>query len=110
MKKYLFVPLVLLMVIGMLFASCAPQAAPAQEEPAEEAAPEEPAASGEKLKVALVHYGVFTDKSWGQGAYEGFMKAVEEYDLEYATTEMLPQGEWEAAFRDFRKTRLSIFI
>jgi len=103
MKKSLLIIMSLLLVLGLVMASCAPQAAPAEEEAAEAepAEAEEEAASGEKLKVALVHYGVFTDQSWGQGGYEGFMRAVEEYDLEYATTEMLPQAEYEATYRDY---------
>ncbi len=110
MKNYKLFAFAVLTILSLLLASCAP-AAPATEAPAVEvttapAAEQQP----EKLKVALVHYGVFTDKSWGQGAYEGFMKAVEENDLEYATTEMLPQGEWESTFRDYASKGFDLVV
>jgi len=98
MRSFKHLALVIVTLVGTLLASCAaPAAAPATQPPPAAAT----AAPKKKLKVALVHYGVFTDKSWGQGAYEGFMRAVKEYGLDSATTEMLPQAEWEATFRDY---------
>jgi len=87
MKSFKYLALVVVMLSGVVLAGCAPKATPTP--------------APKKLKAALVHYGVFTDKSWGQAAYEGFMRAVKEYGLEYATSEMVPQTEWEAQFRDY---------
>jgi basic membrane protein A len=89
---------VFITILGIILASCSSPAASTT------------ASTTKQLKVALVHYGVFTDQSWGQGAYEGFMKAVNEKNLAFATTEMLPQSDWESAFREYAAQGFDLVI
>ncbi len=109
MRKQLFVLVGLLVVLSMLAAQCAtptpatqapPPAAteaPATEAPATEApATEAPAPAAEKFQVGLVtDVGKVNDGTFNQYAYEGMLKAAEEFGLDNAFIETQQPTDYE---------------
>lgn len=108
MRKQLFVLVGLLVVLSMLAAQCAPAPtteapppaateAPATEAPATEApATEAPAPAAEKFQVGLVtDVGKVNDGTFNQYAYEGMLKASEEFGLDNAFIETQQPTDYE---------------
>lgn len=82
-KKYI----VLVVLFGLLLASCAPAAAPA-----EEAAPEET-----PMKVCqVVSEGGVNDKSFNQMGWEGTLRAVDEFNVEASYLVTKQSSDYEA--------------
>jgi basic membrane protein A len=101
MKALANLTIALALLCSVVMVSCAPQPTPTKAPTEAAAASPTPAPEKQEFRVALVHYGTFADKGWGQGAYEGLLEAEEDFDLEVATNESVPVGEWEATFRDY---------
>ncbi len=96
MKKFLAIGLVFVMLMAVVSGCTQPTAT--TEAGATEAGTTEGAASGEKLRVALVYSGFLGDKSFNDSAHEGAMKAVEQYGIELKEMESKEPTEWESNF------------
>lgn len=59
------------------------------------------APTGEAYKVAMLLTGYINDAGWCQSAYEGLKLAEEEFGIEPAYTEAIPQPDFEAVMRDY---------
>lgn len=56
---------------------------------------------GEKYRVAMLLTGYINDAGWNQSAYEGIQLAEDEFGIESAYTEAIPQPDYEAVMRDY---------
>lgn len=94
MKSKFFAFVALLIVSGMLLASCANSAE-------EAATTDETVAEAESIKVIHLVNGVLGDKSFFDSAERGVKKAAEEFSFEYKTIEMgTDPAAWEPGLED----------
>jgi basic membrane protein A len=110
MSKFRFLPvLTLLVVVSILMASCAAPAAPA---PAATSAPQPTAApaAADKIKAALLTYGLVTGDPWNALGYDGLKKAEKELGVQIALTDNLQPAGFEAAMRDYASQGYNLVI
>ncbi len=90
-SKKLF-SMIMIVVLVVLAAGCAPKATPTAE----------PTAAAKPLRVALIMEGVITDAGWNADAYNGLMEASKEVPgIEVAYSEGVKAPDWEATMRDY---------
>ena len=67
-------------------------------------------AAGDAVKVAMILTGYINDAGWNQSAYEGLQMAEEEYGVEGAYTEAVPQPDYETVMRDYADQGYDLII
>lgn len=65
---------------------------------------------GQGVKVAILFSGLVTGQPWNSRAYEGLLKAKDEYGVEVSYTDNLSDADMEAAFRDYASQGYKIVI
>lgn len=65
---------------------------------------------GEPVKVAMLLTGYINDAGWNQSAYEGLQMAEEEFGVEGAYTEAVPQPDFETVLRDYADQGYDLII
>lgn len=97
MRKTILVVMILVLVLSMLLAACAPKATPT------------PAVK--KIRVGLVtDVGKVDDGTFNEFAYKGMMRAVQEFGLQHAFIETLQPTDYEKNIEQFASENYDMII
>jgi basic membrane protein A len=109
MFKTRFLSITALSIALIFLVSCV---APATQAPAPTSAPAPTAApaAAEKVKVALLTYGLVTGDPWNALGYDGLKQAEKELGAQIALTDNLQPAGFEAAMRDYASQGYNLVI
>ncbi len=115
MKKMLALLTSVALSISLLAAcsgTAASEAAPASGDAAggDAAASTAGGADDGAISVAMVLTGPINDAGWNESAYNGLMMAQEEYGIETAYSENVPQPDFETVLRDYAANGYDVII
>ncbi len=68
------------------------------------------ATEDEGMSVAMVMSGPINDAGWNESAYRGLMNAQEDFGVETAYTENVPQPDYETVLRDYAASEYDLII